>query len=485
MSHARRALLTSSLALVALSAFSPHWDPGHGLLEPYPAHMDEYVHWAYGEAVASQGTVLFDNPLTGESHGGFNVASDLHERGFHAYFAVLQRATGIGWLPLVAYTPTILTLLLALAAYVLAEKWGAGVETVVLLAAFPTTLRFLGPGLFVPSTVGLLLFAVGSLCLVGRAQPRLFAFGIISAALWPIHVVAALALFVFAFLYAMFRTLAAPRAAAAILGVAIVPFALAWPYYARLSETTDALADLPPSLDITRRVVPLILFASVGAAWLVSRGRSTGAMASAMGSMLLGIGTLIAVRAESGHDFLRLYDRSHLFLFFIAIVLGGAGVKAMVETAPRVARIRSRAVHAPLAVAMALFLALPSFSAQAEARFPEVLSEFEYEAFLAARERLRPGEGRALVDGADSMPYSILTGQPTLHTQFPGSSGLPPEIEMFFQSGATDTYLLVTANVTVVVTPRVVENPDLIPIAPRVYALDSALLARLRGNGLS
>jgi hypothetical protein len=79
-------LLLPVLVLAFYIAFIPHQSYA------YPVHIDEWVHYAYSEALLSDGSTTFTEPFYGQST--LSLSTDLEE-GFHLFWGIFQRISGI------------------------------------------------------------------------------------------------------------------------------------------------------------------------------------------------------------------------------------------------------------------------------------------------------------------------------------------------------------------------------------------------------
>lgn len=483
---AHHAALVLILATVAVVSYHPHWNPLTDREYPYPVHMDEYVHWGYAQAIMEQGTITFQNPFTGGASGEFTVEEHLHERGYQAWLGVYQGVTGVEWLDMFRFGPALIAVVLALCVYVVCERWGAGLEGALLVACIPTTLRFLGPGFMVPIVFSLPLLALGLHSLFHtRELGGIVAFAILAAALWPIHVIGAFGLFALAALYALFLLPTDARRGVTVLALAALPFLAAWDFYSKLLDTgVLVVPGLPASEYYLLFFGVLPLAASVvGIAWLAHpKGGGQAAVGAALGIGLILTESVILWRLRKGEDPFILYDRAFMLLYLQAAIAGGAGLaflrRLATRAATRATRRSPRATRgATAALALASLLVAAGMVAasarpQLEQPYYAILSDEQYASFKAAGETLNATYGYAIVEGLPTMPFTILAGRPTIYVHFPSSPGADPEyVQDFFRNGANDTYLLVQRGATVVVTDRVVHNPDLVPIADGVYVL--------------
>lgn len=483
----RAVLLAAALAFVALSAYEPHWRPSEGHYR-FPVHLDEYWHWGMATAVGRTGQAETADPFTSFSSSvADNVAypTQIHERGFHAYLAALQATTGIEWVVLMEFLPTIVALLSALAVYALAQRWDAGLASVLWLAAIPTSLRFLGPGFVVPISFAMPLALIGFLVATRASTPASWLVVMaIAAGLWPIHAMGALILTA---LVAGYLLAGQVDARAGLLAIAIaLPFLLAWPIY--VTGIRQPLAHGPTltaGIETLRIVGPLFFLAgALGAGWLLTRRDPHTRAVGVAFSLLAGVAmAVIIVRIVVDIDPLRIYDRAVTTLTPLVAVLAGAGSAAIIAFLSRVGA-RTRWPRAAAAIAVGLVLVAQgavvaaAWERNVEQPYYRPLTEERYAQYAAVKDQL-PRGGYALVDSTDTLAFTAITGLPTAYVQTPEAPLPPPEIQDFFAHGSNDTKYLVVRTITTVVTDQPVTNPDLVRISPSVYVLRADIVARM------
>lgn len=478
----RRVLLALVAAGIALVVFHPHWNPAQDRRYEYPVHMDEYVHWGYAKAVIDQGEVNFRHPFSGLAPGDFSLKSDLHEAGYWAYLGAFQRVTGVAWIPFFQYAPALIAVFLGLCVYALAERWGAGVEAAVWVICIPTTLRFLGPGFMVPIVFALPAIVLGLFCLFHtRTAGGLVAYGVFAAALWPIHRIGAFAMFALAALYGLFLLGSRPTRGFAIWAIVSLPFLAAWDFY---EGYLDFGFSIVPGLPATEYVllwfgIPPLILANVGAASFLLGKRHAFAEGMSLTVAVLLADVVILNRLYRGLDPFILYDRTYMILFVLASLLAGVGLSTLLVRL-RAWQQRAKSPHVRfLALGLIVLLLLTpavtvaaSANLQAGQAYYTVLTPKQMERYTLAAERLEPHQNRALVEGISTMPFSIITGRPTMYVHTPNDPFVDPApIRDFFARGGSDTHFLVANGVSVVVTHRTLENPDLREVAPGVYVL--------------
>jgi hypothetical protein len=93
------------LGLAFYIAFLPHQN------YPYPVHIDEWVHLTFSKAMLGAGSSTFTDPFSGQGITGlgFNL-----EAGFHLFWGVFQRVSGISWLTIFRYFPSIIFMIIYL-----------------------------------------------------------------------------------------------------------------------------------------------------------------------------------------------------------------------------------------------------------------------------------------------------------------------------------------------------------------------------------
>ena len=86
---------------------------------------------AYSKAILKAGNVTFINPFFGQSTMG--LGSNL-EVGFHLFWGVFQNISGISWLTIVRYFPSIIFMITVLSVYIMGRREGFGWEAALLHA---------------------------------------------------------------------------------------------------------------------------------------------------------------------------------------------------------------------------------------------------------------------------------------------------------------------------------------------------------------
>lgn len=144
-------LLLPIIALACYIAFIPHQN------YLYPVHIDEWVHQAYSEAIIKAGGTTYPDPFFGELT--VSLRTNL-ETGFHLFWGIFHQISGISWLTIFRYFPSIILAITVLAVYIMGQRQGFGWEAAFFVALIPTTVGILGPGFLVPVATGLLFVSL-------------------------------------------------------------------------------------------------------------------------------------------------------------------------------------------------------------------------------------------------------------------------------------------------------------------------------------
>ena len=134
------------LALAFYMAFIPHVN------YPYPVHIDEWVHIAHSNALLRAADIYYPDPFSGQGSGGVIA---LLEVGFHLPFAVFHQLSGISWIDIYRYFPSIVFVIMTLSVYILAKRMGFGWEAAFFSCLIPTTVGIMGPAFLIPVAMGL------------------------------------------------------------------------------------------------------------------------------------------------------------------------------------------------------------------------------------------------------------------------------------------------------------------------------------------
>ena len=124
---------------------------------PFLVHIDEWVHLAFSKALQQAQATSFFDPFQGDKLLGLRENLEV---GYHLYWSVFQQISGISWITLFRYFPSIIFAITVLSVYVMARREGFGWEAAFFTALIPTTVGVLGPGFMVPVAMGIMFVPI-------------------------------------------------------------------------------------------------------------------------------------------------------------------------------------------------------------------------------------------------------------------------------------------------------------------------------------
>ena len=465
----------------------------------YPLHTDEWTHFAEARTIATEGTIPFFDPVTGEDRADpvtEETRSSPHfEVGYHLFLAEFQLLTGLPWLDMFRYLPSAVFALAALSAYIFGNRRGFGLEAALFASLVPTTVRFLGPALAVPVALGLffvplVLFLVSNYW-ASKGLPLVLL--VLLSFLFIAHVPTAVFAGLIIAVYGVFQTLRRAltrrpvrRRALAHLATVLAAVALSslpllaynnWLVGAAVAEPLPQELLVAPGGIIPRLgYVPYALFV-LGLVLLARSGRRTD-------RALLVTTVLVAAYAFLHYQFgvgnAALYSRSILYLSLLLLLIAGLATSDVRRWLAKVLSLRW-AGGASFAAAGLVLVAvmLPSLGLSLESRYEEQyyhrIGDTQYEDFVWMRDHLCTGYERALTEPQFGRAFAAITGRhvyaaiPT--TAAPVRPAEVDEAKLVLRDGVPDADWLRERGVSIVYTTRRVENPELVRVHDRVYVL--------------
>ena len=465
------------LVLAFLMTSIPHWQ------YQYPLHIDEWWHYGDAQSLIETGRITYADPF----EAGETLSPDI-EVGFHLLLGELKLITGISWLNLFLFLPVIILALLAFQAYALGKKRRFGLGAAFLAILIPTTCRFLGPAFLVPVALGLTfipltLFILHRLMFDPRGPIILF---LVLFSLLFIHPPTFAVISAIAVIHLIFflpkgekpQSRTRQSALALVLLVPIYVFTFFWaPSFIDFVVTEamhpEAHLAVPP---ITGAVsgfgyIPTALFA-LGAGILVYRGKRNNwaLVLSAVGLLAF---QLLYPWFYIGPDIV--YERGWLYTYVMMALLGGAAlgelwgwVRTALRHRPTIATAASYALIGIL-VASALSMSLRSHLSEP---YYHVIDDTVYQDFIWVREYVPPQYQIGVLDTGRAWAFAAVTKKlaytaevaPNFHAK--GRSAME-----FLNNGARDASWLVERGISIVYTPQVVDNNQLIKVSNNLYLL--------------
>ena len=473
-----RLSLVAILVLAFFMASIPHWE------YLYPLHIDEWWHYGDAQSLIEAGRISFPNPFD----SGTLLSPD-KELGFHLFLGEFKLITGVSWLNLVRFLPGIIFALLAFLAYAFGKGRGFGLGAAFLVALIPTTVRFLGPAFLVPVALGLTFIPLTLLTLQRlmfdlRGTVVLF---LIFVSLLFIHpptlaVISGIAVIHFILFLlpggerARSRAWQSVIALSFLLSVYVLMFfwaPSALDFIVKEAMDPEAHLALPPIWDALSKFgyIPLALFV-MGAGILIYRGKRHDWALVLSAAGLLAFEQLYP-RFYIGPDIV--YERGWLYTYVMMALLGGVALRELGQWT-RTALKRRPAVSAAASYAAIGVIVVSALTVSVRSHLSEpyyhVIDDATYQDFLWVREYVPAQYGIGVLDTGVAWPFASVSGKfayaaevaPNLHAE--GRSAMK-----FLQAGASDTSWLEERGITIVYTPRAIENNELIKVHNNVYLL--------------
>jgi len=471
------ATLLPILALAFYIAFIPHYN------YPYPVHIDEWVHLARSEAMMRLGSTTFFDPLSGGSTMG--LGSNL-EAGFHLFWGIFQQITGVSWLTILRYFPSIIFMITVLSVYALTRREGFGWEAALFTCLIPTTLGILGPAFLVPVSMGLLFIPLSLLLVFNfKTWPSYLLLFIFNCFLLLMHPPSALVLFIVLIPYILLNLRGNFRHSLGITLALVIPFVaiFPWIFEAVLPNLRQLLTTQPPSPYVR---IPSVIqaygylpiaFSFLGTVMLAIRG---GKKEFGLIFGLIALLLMLVVFYTFHYGLQILYQRGLTYMMLMLSIIAGAGL-AWVRTirwpskfpgGPKSFLARNVGnVLCLILIAVTLAVGIPD---RQETRYYHMIDSEDYQAFVWIRDNVTEDYEKAILDPWKATAFAAIT-QKSIYTrihEYPKPSDR--KAYEFLNAGCTDTAFLKDNEISIVYSQRGCNNPDLVEVRSNVYLLSQA-----------
>ncbi len=468
-------LILPIMALAFYMAFIPHQS------YPYPVHIDDWVHLANTEAIMQAGGVSYTEPFLGQRVIG--LGSNL-ELGYQLFWGVFQRISGLDWIIIFRYFPSVILAMTVLGVYTMTRRMGLGWEAAFFAALIPTTVGILGPAFLVPVAIGLFFVALGIFLAFNfhdwKGYLVLFLF---TCFLVAIHAPSAICLVIILAPYVLLNIRSNPWRSLGLGLALLLPFLAPFPWIFRmLLPTAEQLLTpqpLPGYVDFpmiirTFGYIPVAL-CLLGTLVLAVRGGRTN-YGLVLGTLALLLMLVIFYAFHYGVAIM--YERGLMFMMLMIGVLAGAGLMVIRtfrwpswlwpgERAVAAARYIGWTAAVALVVAM-LFVGIP---ARSNLPYYHMIDQTDYQDFVWIRDNVGGEYSRAILDPWKATPFAAITGKyvyTRIHA-FPTENDA--RASSFLNEGCTDTDFLRENDITIVYTRGECRNPDLTEVGQGVYLL--------------
>jgi hypothetical protein len=464
-------LLVPIIALALFIAFIPN------ISYPYPVHIDEWVHMAHGETLMQVGDINYPDPFYGEE--GASVVRML-EAGFHIFTGVFQSISGISWVNLAMYLPSVIFAFTILSVFMLTRRMGFGWEAAFFTCLIPTTVGIMGPAFFIPLAL--------SLCFIPLVLFLVFNYRTIWSYLVLLvfvvfiiitHATSAICLVLILIPCILIYLVKEPKHGLILLLMGVVPFLVTLPWTYRLivstAETLFVAKPLPAGHDLpmllrTYGYVPFGV-GLLGVFWLSLKGGVKNY------SLVLGLVVMAAMVAifytlHYGVDLV--YLRGILYMLLILGMVAGAGLMAIKNLKlPERLGLPDylRKVGYVLALVLVVVILVIAIPARQNAKYYHIIDDDDYETFVWIKKNVDDSYSKALLDPWKATPFAAITGRYVYTRIHMGPDEITAGASKFLTEGCRDTGFLKENGVSLIYTRQEVDNPDLVPVHEWVYLL--------------
>ena len=442
---------------------------------PYPVHIDEWVHVAHTNALLQAGGLNYLDPFTGGS--GVGLVTTL-ESGFHVLFGIFYRISGMSWMDIVRYLPSLVFVFTALSVYVLARRGGFGWEAALFTCLIPTTVGIMGPAFFIPLALCLPFIPLSLLLVFNyRTFWSYLILLIFMCFLIITHATSAICFIIILTPCVLLYLVKEWKHGLILLLMGIVPFLITLPWtYDTIASTVRSLPvpqPLPSNIDLpmilrTYGYIPFIL-GLLGAFYLAFKGGVKNY------SLVLGLLSTVAMLAifytlHYGVD--HVYFRGiHYALLMLGIVAGASLMTIQNIKLPDILHLPkfSRKIGYPLCLAIIIIVLMIGIPARLRTPYYHMIDEEDYQAFVWIRDNVDASYQKAMLDPWKATPFTAITGKYTYARTHMAPTDLTRSADKFLADNCTDTELLIKNNISLVYTPGECDNPDLEKIHDGVY----------------
>ena len=470
------------LALGFYLAFIPHIE------YQYPLHVDEWSQLVYSETIFEAGDMQFTEPfhggkvegLTGSEYGvGYYLSI-----GAHLFWGIVHQITGIPWLAIYRYFPSLFFLLIILAGYLVGRRQGYGLEAAFFTCLIPTTVGVLGPAFLVPVILALLFIPLVLFVAYNfRTVWSYMVIFIFTCFMLFAHASTAVGLVIAISPYILFSLKGNWKHALAVAAAIFLPFVAPLPWILRLSvATARSLFEPHPVLGYV--VLPSIIevygylpaaFCVLGVIILMKRG---GGQNRGLASGLLLMLAMMVVFYQFHYGVPIMFYRGFMYTMVLMGMVAGAGLMRVRDFAippgilkwPALARSKKYISAALLLLCIALVLAT-TIPNRLSTPYYYMINDRDYEAFVWIKENIGEEYNKAILDPWKATPFVATTGK-KVYARIQGYPGdVARRASAFLEQGCEDTGFLRENGISIVYSSIDCENPDLIELRPHIYVL--------------
>ena len=470
--------LVPIIGLAFFIAFIPHQN------YLYPVHIDEWFHMALSNELIRKGGIV---GLTDPFSGGAPLWNQIFELGFHLFVSVFRQISGITWLDIVRYFPSIIFIMTVLSVYVLAQRQGFGWEAAFFACLVPTTVGILGPAFFVPVALGLLFiplaiflaFNIRSvwsyvvLCIFNMFLVCMHAATVVSIAI--ILVPYILLNLKGNFKHGLGITLALALPFIVTLFIAMFHWVIETIqlYGGRLLvQQPHPLFIQLPQVTYTYGYLPILI--GLFGIFLLAMRRDKEGFGLILG--LLALLVMLVAFFTFGYGEIEMYTRGLIYMMLVMSIVAGAalkGIRSFILPVNFSAWLRApliiKNIGNILCLALISLTLVFSIPQRQSTRYYHMIDQEDYQAFIWIKDNLSNNYDKAILDPWKATAFTTITQKKSFTRIHMAPTAIDNEAYSFLMSGCDNTTFLRENGISIVYTTEGSSNPDLVEVRTNVF----------------
>ncbi|MBA7692250.1 hypothetical protein ES703_100813 [subsurface metagenome] len=427
---------------------------------------------AYFEAMLKAGSATFVDPFTGQ--GTIGLGYNL-EAGFQLFWSAFHQISGISWMNIFRYFPSIIFMITVLSVYIMGRRQGFGWEAALFTCLILTTVGILGPGFLVAVAMGMLFIPLSFFLVfnfkTGWSYLVLFIF---TCFLLTIHAPSAICLVIVLIPYILLNLKGDFKHSLGITLALIIPFLVPFPWiFDRLLPYAQSLFSLRPlstyvqlpRIIRTYGYLPIILGILGTFLLAIWGGKKNYGLTLGLLALLVMLATFFTFH----YGLTIMYERGLMYMMLMISIVAGAGlmgVRRLRLPAKLTTRLKSPLIEKTIGISLCLVLVgitlAVSIPNRQDTLYYHMIDTEDYETFLWIKENVDDKYEKAILDPWKATAFTAITGKyvyTRIHA-YPTSSD--EEAHEFLDNGSRDTTFLKENGISIVYSQRGVDNPDLV-----------------------
>jgi len=453
-----------------------------------PVHLDEWFGMACAKQILIQGDAA---DLIDPFYGGQPWLFQFTERGFHLLLGVLQKITGMDWLSIFRYVPSVIFVMTILATYIMGKRLSLGLESAFFVCLLPTTIGILGPAFLVPVAT-VLLFIPLSLFILHNTDNRKgsIVLALFICLLLSFHAYTAIAVVVICFPFLLFNAKENWKSSVRFGLALLLPFLISYPF---ASQYVNQI--------LTRLVNPHEISIYIDFPWLVdslgfiplglclagvfSIGIKPDRGSLGLVSSFIILLMLLVLYFQFHYGITGLYERGLLYVLLMASIITGAGLAALRKIELNISfftRIPRRIIQYGQITLIGILIILVIITVIPQRQstpYYQMIDESDYKAFCWIGENYGGQDIKALIDPWKGTAFTAVTGLRVTSRIIIAPAKIDYDIYNFLNNECLNTAFLVDNDVDLVYTRQSCTNPDLVKVHEGVYLVTDKLTSKI------